>query len=232
MPRGFAAPDEARLDTFGPAALPRPDVWPLLRSWWLAHDRGANTPNWDLAVTCEIDGIPGLVLVEAKANVPELSAAGKSLDAAASPASVANHERIALAIQEACTALRKESERTALSRDSHYQLSNRIAFAWKLASLGVPTVLLYLGFCGDTGIVDAGAPFEDAAHWQVCFAAYSNSIVPAGLLERRIDCGLAPAWFLVRARTVLEVSSPRLANTVIEPSAQLESRASRALGRQ
>ena len=77
-------------------------MWSPLRSWWLAHEGGANTPNWDIGAACEIEGTPGLILVEAKANVPELSVAGKAIDAAASPASVANHERIGRAIEEAC----------------------------------------------------------------------------------------------------------------------------------
>jgi len=33
-----------------------------------------------------------------------------------------------------------------LSRDSLYQLANRFAWAWKIASLGVPVALVYLGF--------------------------------------------------------------------------------------
>jgi hypothetical protein len=77
MPRGYGSPDEARLDTFGPQSLPHSTLWSTLRSWWLAHERGANTPNWDIAATCELEGTRGLILVEAKANVPELSIAGK-----------------------------------------------------------------------------------------------------------------------------------------------------------
>lgn len=37
-----------------------------------------------------------------------------------------------------------------IERDSYYQLSNRFAWTWKLASLGVPVVLLYLGFSNAT----------------------------------------------------------------------------------
>jgi hypothetical protein len=220
MPRGHGAPEEARLDTFGPRALPHPQAWSALRAWWLVHERGANTPNWDLAATCEIEGTPGLILVEAKANVPELSVAGKTLDATASAASAANHERIGLAIQEACAALRQVNASTAISRNSHYQLSNRVAFAWKLASLGIPTVLVYVGFLGDIGIADAGAPFTDAAHWHASFAEYAASIVPKDLFERRLDCGAAPTWLLARTRPVLEASVPRLSNNALEPSAR------------
>jgi hypothetical protein len=219
MPRGYRSPDEARLETFGPEALPGAQAWESLRTWWLAHERGANTPNWDIAVGCEIEETPGLILVEAKANLPELSIAGKSSDTGASAPSLANHERIGLAIDEACAALRHMAAAITISRDSHYQLSNRVAFAWKLASLGVPTVLVYLGFVGDTGIADAGAPFESAAHWQESFGDYTSSVVPKELFERRLECGRAPAWLLVRSRRVIELSGPRLSNPAMEPSA-------------
>jgi len=51
-----------------------------------------------------------------------------------------------------------------LDRDSHHQLANRLAFTWKLATLGIPVVLLY--FTGrDEGIADAGEPILDDAYW-------------------------------------------------------------------
>lgn len=206
MPRGHRSPDEARLDKFGPEALPSHERWSSLRTWWLAHEAGANTPNWDIAAACEIEGTPGLILVEAKANVPELSIAGKPLAVAASVTRVANHERIGLAIDDACAALRRISTSTAISRDSHYQLSNRVAFTWKLASLGVPTILVYLGFWGDTGIADVGAPFENASHWELTFAEYVQQLVPNDRFERRLDCDAAAAWLLVRAKPVLSIS--------------------------
>ncbi len=49
-----------------------------LRKWWLVHERGANTPNWDIAAGCEIEGKTGVILVEAKANVPELKRTRKT----------------------------------------------------------------------------------------------------------------------------------------------------------
>ena len=39
-----------------------------------------------------------------------------------------------------------------------------LAFTWKLTSLGIPTVVVYLGFLGDSGIANAGEPFSDEAH--------------------------------------------------------------------
>lgn len=209
MPRGHVAPGEARLETFGPEALPDVSAWPSLQTWWLAHKDGANTPNWDLALSCQIGGRPGLVLVEAKANVPELNASGKVLEPAASSGSRDNHNQIGVAIREACLQLRRISPAVSISRDSHYQLSNRVAFTWKLASLGVATILVYLGFYGDEGIKDVGEPIKSAQGWNDVFGAYAYSVVPKDLFERRIDCGAAPMWLLVRSRQVIEPSEPR-----------------------
>ena len=206
MPRGHSATEEARLDTFGPLVLPDSDAWTKLRDWWLLHEGGANTPNWDIAMGCEVEGRPGLVLVEAKANVPELSPSGKRFDASSSTRSAQNHDQIARALNQACAELQRISPKTAISRDSHYQLSNRVAFAWKLASMGIPTVLVYLGFVGDDGIADVGAPFANADHWQSAFGEYAHPVVPADLFERRLECGDTPTWFLVRSRQVLEIS--------------------------
>ena len=77
MPRGRHAPAEARLDARDSPFEAVRGVQERLQNWWLVHHRAANTPNWDLAVAGQIEGRSGLVLVEAKANVPELSEEGK-----------------------------------------------------------------------------------------------------------------------------------------------------------
>ena len=143
MPRGHAAPDEGRLETFGPSWLPGHPAWRALEDWWLIHKAGANTPNWDIAVGCTIENRPGLVLVEAKAHWFELSTAGKSLASDASQNSRQNHAHIGAAIDEACAGWRRTDSRVTISRDTHYQLANRLAFTWKLASLGIPVALIY-----------------------------------------------------------------------------------------
>ena len=209
MPVSYKKPREARLKTFGPECLPNHPVWPVLLNWWLVHTRGANTPNWDLAVACKIDGQDGLVLVEAKAHNRELSVRGKSLASKASCNSKKNHEHIGRAIEEVRVALDSIEPGVRISRDSHYQLSNRVAFAWKLASLGIPTVLVYLGFTGDMGIVDLGVPLTSDVHWREVFFSHTDGVLPSGLLERKLCCGAAPAWILLRSRPIIEPSSPR-----------------------
>jgi len=208
MPRGHASPDEGRLETFGPSWLPAHPAWRTLEDWWLIHKGGANTPNWDIAVGCTIENRPGLVLVEAKAHLRELSAAGKSLGGGASPNSRQNHEHIGGAIDEACAGWRRIDPRVKISRDTHYQLANRLAFTWKLASLGISVVLLYLGFTGDEGIRNVGDPFADDADWQRAFGNYVENSFPVDLVGGRFEFAESPAWVLSRSREVLSHSPP------------------------
>src|SRR5688572_26868453 len=149
MPKNRASPEEVLLSR--PNPLIAPELATTLRRWWLAEDHPkANEPNWDLAATATFSGgAAGLVLVEAKAYAGELRNERKGKSAASNPR---NHAQIGAAIEEARAVLNGIRPGVAISRDSHYQFSNRVAFAWKLATLGVPTALVYLGFTGDTGI--------------------------------------------------------------------------------
>lgn len=197
MPRGNSDDAEARLQRNGADLLPDSVDWTELRRWWLAHNGRANTPNWDLAASCSIRGTRGLVLVEGKAHVEELSDEPKPERDGASWRSRENHQRIGEAIAEASRELSVLVPGVNISRDSHYQLANRVAFSWKLASMGLETVLLYLGFTGDS---EVGVGFRDAQHWEAVFRAHVAGVLPAELLEREVDCGPAAFRILVRAR--------------------------------
>lgn len=208
MPRSHTEYTEARLESFGPLAYPGLSVWTQLESWWLRHTRGANTPNWDIALSCRVEGEAGLVLVEAKANVPELSLLGKAVTKDASERSRQNHEHIGAAIDEAALALGGPNAGVRFSRDRSYQLSNRLAFAWRLASLGLPVVLVYLGFTGDADIADVGEPLRDDAHWQGLFAGHLAEVAPAEWLNQRVVTEAAPFWVLARSIPVQTISTP------------------------
>ena len=97
----------------------------------------------EISLACEIEGRPGLILVEAKAHKNELKIPGKVLEAGASQNSRANHAQIAGAIKEDFIGLRCLDQNVSIT---HYQLANRFAFTWKLTTLNVGTVLIYLGF--------------------------------------------------------------------------------------
>lgn len=192
---------EARVDR-SVRLVPSIVVRTELSNWWLAVRRGANTPNWDLASTCMIEGREGLLLVEAKAHSNELSTTGKSPPSSAN--SRKNHEQIGSAIMEANVDLERLTGSVwRLSRDSHYQLSNRFAWSWKLASLQIPVVLLYLGFLNAYDMVRDGALFESESDWSQAVFSHACGVVDEAIWGRRIDVNGTPFWPLVRA---IEVS--------------------------
>jgi hypothetical protein len=192
MPRGFAAPGEARL---GEAAkLLSTKNRELVTDWWLAvRHRKANTPNWDFAATATINGSEGLVLVEAKAHEHELDVNAKRKT---KKTNLENHERIDKCCKEASTALNSYLPGWALSATSHYQFCNRFSWAWKLASLGIPVVLVYLGFLDAEEMHDA---LRSAWDWREIVQAHGKGIVPEAVWDAPIMVGDTPVHAIIRA---------------------------------
>lgn len=164
-----------------------------LQRWWLA--KSARTPNWDIASTCEIEGVPGLLLVEAKAHGKELSESDTC-----SSTYPANREQIRRAIVEAASGLESVTGTPwAISRDHHYQLSNRFSWSWKLASLGIPVVLVYLGFLNAQDMVDRSSPFQSEDEWDRTLREYCKDVVDEGCWGNRLDITGTPLLPLIRA---------------------------------
>lgn len=176
MPSGLKNPDEAKIgitDEFLDLAQRH-----ALMNWWLAVRPRANTINPDIVSTCTMDGKTGLLIVEAKAHVGELDPHGKALRG---NSNMLNHDKIKAAIQDANLNLNVITPGVGqwnLSRDSCYQLSNRFAWSWKIASLGVPVVLVYLGFRNAAEMAPKKL-FASYAAWETCVRSYSTNIVPA-----------------------------------------------------
>ena len=164
-----------------------------LTSWWLVNRWGANTPNWDIVSTCRVDGGDGLILVEAKAHDKELKPDGKSTG------DKENHEQIGAAIREANTALNDIYPGWSINRDSHYQLRNRFAWAWKVASLGVPVILIYLGFLHADEMSARGGPFHSYVDWRASLLEHGKTLVPKAGWERRLQTNGAPLWAMIRS---------------------------------
>ena len=180
MPDGFNDVGEAQLHA---ATRLLPDgIRSALASWWLAvPSPKATTPNWDIACTCRIGDDRGLLLIEAKAHHGELQKeeCGKALTFPVSANSMRNHVRIGACLDEASIALASETGRPwALSRDHHYQMSNRFAWAWKLTELGVPVVLVYLGFLGCDDMAKDSAVIASDAEWEQLVRTHSTAIAP------------------------------------------------------
>jgi hypothetical protein len=205
FPASTSDSDEVRLGKeYG--GLLTPEQNQALLDWWLAKQRGANVPNWDLACPAiSPDSVPGLVLVEAKANVPEFTYG----EGRKSPGNAENDAQIGKAIAEAREALKAQGWDVRISRDRWYQLSNRVAFAWKLASMGIPTVLIYLGFTGDKGIKDTGDPLRDDAHWRG-LVERGQDVVPPKVWNTELRVNEAPLRLLIRSMPCARNSPPKV----------------------
>ena len=203
MPQGFDQTDEATLPEA--ARLLPEEVRIELKRWWLSvASTTARTPNWDIASTCTIEGKPGILLIEAKAHHQELikeETGRKSIEAPVSGSARRNLLRIEWAIRDASIAL---SESTglpwALSRDWHYQMSNRFAWSWKLAELGIPVVLVYLGFLKADDMSKPGeVPFANADAWSALVNSHSASLFPGEVWGRRWSVNGVPFIPLIRS---------------------------------
>ncbi|WP_417558587.1 hypothetical protein [Mesoflavibacter zeaxanthinifaciens] len=189
MPKSSEFNKEAELKNFLKYNF-TPELYSDIVKWWMDVD--TTTPNWDLISTCTINGKRGILLVEAKAHWHELDkeSHGKSLKSGASAGSIKNHERIGEAILEANTSLKKTYPQINISRDTCYQLSNRIAHAWWLASQGIPVVLVYLGFlnCKDMDYNGRRLLKKDE-EWQTCFNEHAKKVGVDTIINNWIDCG-------------------------------------------
>ena len=201
MPEGFETRKEAQLHQA--TRLLDGNIRRLLGLWWLPPERqDARTPNFDIASTCLIEGRPGLLLVEAKAHDEELKkeVVGRSLTKDASDDRKASH----LTIEQAIAAAQKGlSSATSLpwriARDSHYQMSNRFAWAWKLTECGIPVVLVYLGFLNASEMADLGEPFSNQNAWEALVKTHSAPLFPAEVWNRRWSVNGVPFVPLIRS---------------------------------
>jgi hypothetical protein len=193
-PGGLLQPDEAKLGET-PGFLPE-DARKALTQWWLAQAGRANTPNWDLVSTCQINNRPGLVLVEAKAHEGEF--AGDRCGAT----DLENLQQIESALREATVAWNALASGVALSAKLHYQLSNRFAFAWKLAKMGTPVVLVYLGFLDAQEMEEGRTPLKDHAQWRRCVLGRSKGTIPEDAWDKTYDVDGTPLTILIRSAVV------------------------------
>ena len=202
LPQGFVDVAEATLPEA--STLLDAKVRVELQQWWLsAPSAAARTPNWDIASTCTIEGKRGIVLVEAKAHEDEIIKEETGRKAITPPVSAdarRNLMRIDWAIRDANAALASSTGLVwALSRDWNYQMSNRFAWAWKLADLGVPVVLVYLGLLRASEMTDKSEQFRDAAHWEAVVRQHSEVLFPPEVWGQRFNIKGQPLVALIQS---------------------------------
>jgi len=179
------------------AAFSRSDIPESERVPWILYlDEFQNFVSETFSVT----------LSEAKAHEAELRPEGKTITAATN---LQNHEHIGNAIYEADHALNGVLPGWSLSRDSHYQLANRFAWAWKLADMGLPTILIYLGFLNAAEMKDQGHHFIDHSQWLDCMTAHGTGVVPEEAWERSLLIRSTPLVALIRSADILVATRPK-----------------------
>jgi hypothetical protein len=197
FPRGPKHVQEAKLGEAD--GLLSPEDREAVTAWWLAIRPGANTPNWDIACECLVGSRPGLILVEAKAHHDELDPKGKL-----ERGNPQNDTHIRSAIKEASAALEANGALEGsfsgwkLSPDSHYQLCNRFAWGWKVASLGIPVILVYLGFLNVTDMPGCKV-FRTAEEWTQAVHNHAQGIVPRDAWGTELNVNGTPLIPLIRS---------------------------------
>ncbi len=189
IPGGFLNPDEAQLDKVADIPVLK-DKSAALKNWWLEqYDANTRTPNWDIISTCKVSGEDGLLLVEAKAHHGELiqkdpcGAGGVNL----------------ASITGAMNDINKQTGWN-LSAEEHYQISNRFAWSWQLASMGVPVILVYLGFLNADEWADD--KLKDHNDWEKSVREYSKYIVPYAIWNSKVSAGESYFYPLIRSLTM------------------------------
>jgi hypothetical protein len=74
--------------------------------------------------------------------------------------------------------------------------------------LGIPTALIYLGFIGDCAISVDGDRLQIPSDWKSAFDLHAAKRFPTVHQGRKIDCGPAGFWLLVKDLLVLRQSPP------------------------
>lgn len=143
-----------------------PELTDALSEFW--PSRG---PQWD---GLGVFGDGTVLLVEAKANIPELnSVCGASADSLA---------RIRAALRKTADGIGATFTKAWL--DEYYQYANRLAHLCFLQEAGIPARLLFVYFTGDT---DVGGPANlsawksalDEMYGSLAIGSNTESVVPA-----------------------------------------------------
>jgi hypothetical protein len=175
-----------------------PEIQSDLRNWWLKNP-GGSTPCWDLAVTWTVKEEKWLLLVEAKAHANELDWQPKPRPEGNEKKPWENHRHIGRQVSDAAAELQRLTGNSwGLSRDRRYQLSNRFAWAWKIALMGHNVVLIYLGFLNARDMERDGPLFQCSTAWESAMIDYCAGVVDCSCWGRVIKIGKGQLLPLLR----------------------------------
>jgi hypothetical protein len=78
-------------------------------------------------------------------------------------------------------------------------MSNRFAWSWRLAELGYPVVLVYLGFLNALEMADRGAPLDNHHHWEDLVRKHSENLCPPTIWGHSIEVNGRSIVSLIRS---------------------------------
>lgn len=170
--------------------------------WWTPH-RG-KPPTYDLLCTFGSGGSEGIICLEAKARNKELQEPRPKLSSSDSQRREANSRCIRCRIEDAMAAIWDEHHPTPDWEGSRYQLYNRLAWAHRLARLGVDVIVLYVGFtedpCWPRDKIKAG-------EWRKTVLDYAEGVLPPDFDDSHHRYGKGTLWFRAEETPVPSTSS-------------------------
>jgi hypothetical protein len=177
-----------------------------LRNWWL--DPGiarGKLPTWDFVSSyTSNENQKGLILIEAKAHNREFNTTSDKCGSQ----SKQHSSSISEAVREANYGLNNlkqfqnesNEDEFKLKIEKAYQLSNRFAFAWKLANEGIPVVLVYLGFLNAEEM--GNNFFQKHDDWHNYVINKTKSIIPQQAWNQTFEVNGTPLTFLIKSAKV------------------------------
>lgn len=214
-PDGFHRPREVTLVGCDERLLDRAHQLALAR-WWIGARgeelvMGKRTaaglratrrtlPTWDLASTARAGRARVLMLGAATAHLGELVRRARTRRPRT------NQGTIGPALAEATRGLDAVTPGWNLTRAPR-PLAHQLAWAWKLASLGVPVMVVYVGFLHVSEAETEHAWCPERESWSVDLRSHLTHVVPAGAWGARLPIG--HAWLqLVTPTTYVQLPRP------------------------
>jgi hypothetical protein len=68
-----------------------------------------------------------------------------------------------------------------------------------VATLGIPTILVYLGFLRAAEMTDQGEPFRSKEEWTAFFRIHASGVIPDAAVEHAFKVGDTSMCVLVRS---------------------------------
>ena len=201
LPAGFDGPRAVMLVDGDDRLLARTHQEALV-AWWQAVHGGqrGEFPTWDLVWTARAGGTRALVLGVATAHEGELRERTGAERAEAGP------DGRWRALADVSEALEAITPGWALTR-APPPFADQLAWAWKIASLGVPVVVACVGFLHATEVVGRDHWFLEANGWDRALRASLDGAVPAAAWGPRLPVG--DAWLqLVTPATHVRLPRP------------------------